>query len=200
MKKLLNTILILSFLCSDCAFLSAKEASLPNNNEVDYYKIAVGDKIDINVYEEPDLSGTFEVKEDGAIAFPLIGDVKIVDMTKKEVEDKISELLKDGYLVNPYVRVSVGKFGTRNILIMGHVGRPGSYPLPEDGNPTILKAIAESGGFTAMADINGTRIIRTISGGKKVTINPHMSAIITGREQDISLEPGDLIIVPERLF
>ncbi|MCX5686502.1 MAG: polysaccharide export protein [Candidatus Omnitrophica bacterium] len=196
MKKSIKILLIGSFFfLLTCPAFSAKDEA-----GSEYYKIAAGDNLEIVVYEEEDLSGQFEVKEDGTITFPLVGPVHVVGLAKKEAEDKLRALLKDGYLVDPYVRIIVGKFGTRNILIVGHVGRPGSYPLPEDGNPTILKAIVESGGFTQMADPNGTRIIRTAPGGKKVTINPRIGDIMSGRRQDISLEPGDLIVVPERLF
>jgi polysaccharide export outer membrane protein len=201
-KTVLSTILIIS------AFLSIqlpsmaeeKPAVIASETEGESYKIAVRDNIDIIVYDEEDLSGIYEVKEDGTITYPLIGRIKIMGLTKKELEDRLIELLKDGYLVNPYVRVNIPKYGTRNIMVLGNVVKPGAYQLPEDGNPTILKAIADVGGFTPMANPNGTRIIRTLSGGKKTTINPRINDIMSGRKPDINLEPGDLIVVPERLF
>lgn len=196
MKKNIKILLVGSLFF----LLTYSVSSAKNEAESEYYKISAGDKLKIVVYEESDLSGDFEVKEDGTITFPLLGPTKVVNLTTKEMEDKLVALLKDGYLVNPYVRVVVDKFGTRNILILGYVGKPGAYKLPEDGNPTILKAIVESGGFTPMADPNGTRIIRTMSSGKKVTINPRIGDIINGRRQDVNLEAGDLIVVPERLF
>lgn len=184
--------------------VSAKDepaSTIPNTDkENESYKIAARDNINITVYDEGDLSGEFEVKEDGTITYPLLGRIKVAGLTKKELEDKLDELLKDGYLVNPYVRVSIPKYGTRNIMILGHVGRPGAYPLPEDGNPTILKAIVDVGGFTQMANSDGTRIIRTLPSGKKITLNPHINQVMSGRKPDLDLEPGDLIIVPERLF
>lgn len=196
MKKNIKILLVGSLFF----LLTYSVSSAKNEAESEYYKISAGDKLKIVVYEESDLSGDFEVKEDGTITFPLLGPTKVVNLTTKEMEDKLRVLLEDGYLVNPYVRVVVDKFGTRNILILGYVGKPGAYKLPEDGNPTILKAIVESGGFTPMADPNGTRIIRTMSSGKKVTINPRIGDIINGRRQDVNLEAGDLIVVPERLF
>jgi len=196
MKKNIKILLVGSLFF----LLTYSVSSAKNEAESEYYKISAGDKLKIVVYEESDLSGDFEVKEDGTITFPLLGPTNVVNLTTKEMEDKLVALLKDGYLVNPYVRVVVDKFGTRNILILGYVGKPGAYKLPEDGNPTILKAIVESGGFTPMADPNGTRIIRTMSSGKKVTINPRIGDVINGRRQDVNLEAGDLIVVPERLF
>lgn len=196
MKKSIKVLLISAlFFLLTCATSLAKDEA-----ESEYYKIAVGDKLDIVVYQENDLTGKFEVKEDGTITFPLIGPIHIAGLARKTAEDKLCDMLKDGYLVEPYVRITIDKFGTRNILIVGYVGKPGAYKLPEDGNPTILKAIVESGGFTQMADPNGTRIIRTASNGKKITLNPRIGDIMNGRRQDINLEPGDLIVVPERLF
>jgi protein involved in polysaccharide export with SLBB domain len=202
MKK--NIVLILSavsfFVFSSPFSASAGEKSVAVEGDSEYYRIAAGDRIDITVYDEEDLSGQFEVKEDGSISYPLVGSVKVLSMTRSQLESRLAELLRDGYLVNPYVRVSIPKFGTRNILIIGHVAKPGAYTLPEDGNPTILKAIVDVGGFTQMANPSGTRIVRTTADGKKFTINPHVNEIMSGRRQDINLEPGDLIVVPERLF
>lgn len=195
-------IVALSFLAPFAApakeeFVSTTSAA---DKESDFYKIAARDNINITVYDEEDLSGLYDVKEDGTITYPLLGRVKVAGLTKKELEDRLTELLKNGYLVNPYLRVSIPKYGSRNIMILGHVGKPGAYPLPEDGNPTILKAIVDVGGFTQMANPGGTRIVRTLPDGKKVTINPRIGEIMTGRRPDIDLQAGDLIIVPERLF
>jgi polysaccharide export outer membrane protein len=197
MKKSIKISLIgIVFFLLICSVFSAKAGAASEG-----YKIAAGDELEIVVYQEGDLSGRFEVKEDGTVTFPLIGPIQIAGLAKKEAEDKLCVLLKDGYLVDPYVCITVNKFGVRNfpVLILGYVAKPGTYNMSKYGVPTILKAIVESGGFTQMADPNGTRIIR-MSNGKKLNINPYIGDIIKGRKQDIDLEVGDLIVIPERLF
>ena len=97
MKKIVKALcgIILLFLLTP-SISSAKSELLtssqkniePKNIDNEYYKISAGDKLKIVVYEEIDLSGDFEVKEDGTITFPLLGPIKVVNLTKKEMEDK----------------------------------------------------------------------------------------------------------------
>ncbi len=198
--------LIIGFVSTECS-LRTKELQAevnPKNTESDKkeepYRVAAGDMLSIRVRGEPDMSGQFQVRKNGAIKHPLLGQVQVSNLTMEEVENRLSELLKDGYLVSPYVLVSMGKLGSGKIMIVGQVGAPGVYPLAEDGMPTILRAILSSGGFTPLADQGGTRIIRQIPGGKKIKINPRIDDIMSGRKEDIRLESDDLIVVPERFF
>lgn len=164
------------------------------------YKVTVGDTISIQVYEEPDLSGDFEVKEDGTITYPLLGSVKVSSLSKSETESTITRLLEKDYLVNPYIHITIKKYHQQNIIILGCVQKPGSYPFPPDMNLTLLQAISIAGGFTGYASVNDTKLVRTSSGGKKNTIDARVNDIVNGRRKDIRLEANDLIFVPERLF
>ena len=159
-----------------------------------------GDTISIQVYEEPDLSGDFEVKEDGTITYPLLGSVKVSSLSKSETESTITRLLEKDYLVNPYIHITIKKYHQQNIIILGCVQKPGSYPFPPDMNLTLLQAISIAGGFTGYASVNDTKLVRTSSGGKKNTIDARVNDIVNGRRKDIRLEANDLIFVPERLF
>ena len=172
-------------------------ADIQNKDEA-HYKIAANDIINIQVYQEEDLSGEFEVKEDGTITYPLVGPVTVKGLIKLEVEKKITELLARDYLVNPYVHISVKVYG--NIMILGCVQKPGSYSFPQDKGMTLLQAISLSGGFTGYASVNGTKIVRATPDGKKMAIDPGMSDIIKGKRKDIDLKPDDLVFVPERIF
>ncbi len=168
--------------------------------EGEYYKVAIGDVLNVQVYQEEDLSGEFEVKEDGTITYPLLGSIKVANSTKSEVENTITQALAKDYLVNPYVHVSVKSYHQRNILVLGRVQKPGAYSFPENNKLTLLEAISLAGGFTGYASVGGTRVIRTSSGDKKSTIDPRLNEIMNGRRKDMMLETGDLIFVPERLF
>lgn len=70
-------------------------------------RISMGDRLDIQVYQEEDLSGEFPVNEDGTITYPLLGSIKVADLTRAQAEKNISESLEKDYLVRPYVHVSV---------------------------------------------------------------------------------------------
>jgi protein involved in polysaccharide export with SLBB domain len=93
------SVLAMSLLCLGGLALS----EVPDNN----YKISAGDMLEIRVYQEEDLGGEFTVNEDGAIAYPLLGLIKVANLTRTQAEKNITELLEKDYLVRAYVHVSV---------------------------------------------------------------------------------------------
>lgn len=201
MKKSLVVIFALALIFLAAPSFSGEKKALSSGRENEQYKVAAGDKLKITVYQEPDLTGSFEVKEDGTVTFPLLNQVYVKNLTKLEIEQKLSALLGKDYLVNPHVRVAIGSYTTkRRVLLLGHVQKPGTYNFPEGRNLTLLELITEAGGFTGYAAIKGTKIVRTLADDEKVVVDPHIKDIISGRRKDIELETGDLIIVPERLF
>ena len=193
MRRLIISLSLLSF------FLLHISSAVLSKEKNEHYRAATGDMLEITVYEEADLSGAFEVKENGAITYPLLGQIHVENLTKLEIEKKISSLLEKDYLVKPYVRVSIAS-DKRRVLILGHVKKPGTYELPEGRSFTLIELITLAGGFTGYAAANGTKIVRTQENDKKVVIDPHLNDIIKGRRKDIELKSGDLIIVPERFF
>ena len=176
-----------------------KEIRVEGERE-EVYEISKGDLLEISVYEEDDLSGQFKVKEDGTISYPLLGTVPMLGLSEIEAEKKIASLLRERYLVDPHVKIAVKEYHERITLVLGSVNKPGSYPFPEDRPLTFLEAISRAGGFSRYASPSGTRITRTMRGGKKKVIKPRVKDIISGRIDDVELEPGDIISVPERFF
>lgn len=162
--------------------------------KVSEYHLGVNDLLEIVVYQEPDLSKTTRVAPDGTISFPLLGVIYVKGLTAKELETKITELLRKDYLVNPQVSVFIREYS--KISVLGQVRFPGSYELK--AGLTVIDAIALAGGFTPDANIEDVKLIRTINNEKK-TIEINAKEIIEeGRkEKDIVLEPGDLLVVGE---
>ncbi len=106
------------------------------------YKLGVSDKVRILIFNEPTLSGEFNVNSNGAIAFPLIGDVKAEGRTTTEVGKEISDRLAEGYLRSPQVSIDVLTF--RPFFILGEVNKPGEYPYIN--GLTVLQAVATAEG------------------------------------------------------
>jgi polysaccharide biosynthesis/export protein len=165
------------------------------------YKINPFDVLDITVYQEPDLSKTVRVSEDGYISFPLIGKVAVAGLDVIAAEEKIAALLEKDYLKNPSVNVMVKEYNIKKVFVMGAVKTPGSYEIPQNKTLTVIEAIAMAGGFTSVAAENSTKIIRT-EDGKEQYIEVKVSDI-TGKgdkSQDLFLKPNDILYVPERVF
>ena len=152
----------------------------------DSHQLGAGDKLKITIFDEPDLSGEFELDGAGGVALPLIGQMQALDLSPRELEKRIEAKLLDGYLLRP--RVSIEVLSYRPFYIMGEVNQPGSYPYRAGLN--VLNAAALAGGFTYRADEGDIEISReAAAGGGRFEAAPQTEIM-----------PGDVIRVKERLF
>lgn len=158
------------------------------------YKIGAQDILRIDVWREDQLTRTVPVRPDGKITLPLLNDVQAVGLTPMELAGVIRDELKK-YVTNPQVTVSVAEINSRRIYVNGEVAKSGAYQLLP--HMTVLQALSGSGGFTAFARIKNIYILRS-ENGKPAKIPFNYKEAITGRnpEQNIELQPGDVIVVP----
>ncbi|MCX5715566.1 MAG: polysaccharide biosynthesis/export family protein, partial [Candidatus Omnitrophica bacterium] len=163
------------------------------------YRVKPLDTLTIKIYGEEELSGDYKVQKGGFIDMPLIRKVEVGGMTVYEIEDKIVSLLEKDYLVNPQVMINVKEYHSEKIVVLGQVVKPGNYELSSEEPITLLRAISMAGGFTNVAATNSVKIIR-IEKGNKTTITVDTREIIDGKKNDIMLQPGDLIMVPESFW
>ncbi len=156
------------------------------------YVIGLNDVLSIGVWKEPDHSAPRAVvRPDGMITMPMIGDVKAVGLTTKQLEEEITSKLT--VLVAPAVTVTVLEIQSLYVTITGNVAKQGAYPLTSP--MTVLELIGRAGGIVPdYAHGNRIKIIRKDGTLKYFNYND----VINGRslKQNIFLEPGDIIIVP----
>lgn len=150
------------------------------------YRLGPGDKLQVTVFGQPDLSGEFQVDGSGAISLPLIGEVKAGSRTLRELEAGITDALKPDYLKNP--RVSVQVLNYRPFYIIGEVNKPGSYPYVN--GMKVINAVALAGGYTYRARENQLFVTRGNDPEREKRPADHQTVIL----------PGDVIEVPERFF
>lgn len=156
------------------------------------YRISPNDLVQIDVYNEPDLSRQFRIASDGSISFPLIGAVSTSGLTAKELEVRINGLLEADYLIKPQVNVFVKEFAKYSIL--GNVKLPGVYQLKS--GLKLLDAIALAGGFTDKANVEDVKVIREVNGLKEnISINVKEISKEGAKEEDLIISPRDLIMV-----
>ena len=109
------------------------------------YRIGPGDVLNITVYDNDDLETMVRVGADGKIIFPLLGQVEVKDLSISQVSDKITQLLADGYLVNPQVNVFVKEFRSKKVVVLGRVRSPGLVEL--SGPISFLELVSKAGGL-----------------------------------------------------
>jgi len=165
------------------------------------YTLQPEDILQITVYQEPDLTSRVRVTNNFEITFPLLGRVSVAGLTVTQVQETLTRMLAEDYLVNPQVHVFVEAYRARTVFVTGSVSRPGSYPIPTDKPTTLMEAIAMAGGFADGAAANDTRIIR-IEDGKERTLVVRVNDIIKkgDKAKDVAVYPNDIIFVPESFF
>jgi protein involved in polysaccharide export with SLBB domain len=160
-------------------------------------QVGVDDTFDVRVYGEAELSGSFRVATDGTIDYPLAGRIQVSGLRTGEIQELLTAKLKDKYLKDPQIAVTIKDRNSKKIAVLGQVARPGQvgyYP-----NMTIVDAIASAGGFTGIAAKNSVNLRREVGGKIETRVYP-VADISEGRSQNVMVLPGDVLVVDERVF
>lgn len=169
---------------------SARASSVRWNEED--YRLGSGDKLRVEVYKQDQLSQSLQVRPDGKITLPLIGDVSAAGKTPMELRDVLTTSFKD-YVNNPVVTVIVQEAVAAQVHVIGEVGAPGTQVM--NGGVTVLQALAKAGGLREFADRNNIRILR-VNGARTETIPFNYKQALKGQIEPVYLQPGDTIVVP----
>jgi polysaccharide export outer membrane protein len=121
---------------------SKNPAHVNASTETGGYRLAPGDKLNIIIFDQPQLSGDFTVNSDGQILLPLAGEVKVGSLSLAEAQQRIQVQFADGILVHPVVSIRVTEY--RPIFVTGYVRKPGNYPFIFGAS--VKAAIAVAGG------------------------------------------------------
>jgi polysaccharide export outer membrane protein len=157
------------------------------------YKLVPGDKLRIEVYRDAQLSQSLQVRPDGKITLPLIGDVPAEGRTSNELREALVTSLKE-YNTNPVVTVIVVETNPPVFYVMGEVNSPGTFPIK--GQVSAVQALAMAGGFKDFAKTKDISILRKGSGGLQQTLKFNYKDALKGQGDNLYLRPGDTIIVP----
>ncbi|WP_246201129.1 polysaccharide biosynthesis/export family protein [Vibrio ziniensis] len=162
-----------------------QQADSQVHENLDDYLLGTGDRIEIIVYGEPDMSMKFKVSKSGVVNFPYIGEVVIAGRPPSAIETEIEERLRGDYLLNPSVTINMEAF--RLFYIFGEVTSPNGYEFQP--RLTVEQAIAIAGGFTDRADRGDISI-------RSGTTNE----VIEDVELTHPVQPGDTVIVEQSFF
>jgi polysaccharide export outer membrane protein len=157
------------------------------------YRIGVGDKLSIRVFQVPDLSfDTLVVDTSGNIQMPLINAVQASGLTAGELSREIGKQLESRYLRDPQVTVTVSEAASQKITVDGAVTQPGVYEMR--GTTSLLQAVAMARGPSRVADLSKVAVFRTVDGRRAVALFD-LEAIRRGRAEDPVVLGNDVIVV-----
>jgi polysaccharide export outer membrane protein len=159
--------------------------------------LGAGDVIEVRVYREAELSGIYQVGSDGVVVFPLCQRVQVANLTANTAADRFRDCLAAGFMRDPQVTVVVREYNSKKVFVFGEVQKPGTFPF-QDGM-SVVQAVTLAGGFTRTAAQNSTSVTRRVNGVEsKIRVN--VQDIALGKAPNFTLEPGDIVFVPESLF
>jgi polysaccharide export outer membrane protein len=156
-----------------------------------------GDVVEVRVYQEPELSGLYQVGPQGDVIFPLCKRVVVGGLSPNGAAERIRACLADGFMRDPQVSVLVKEYNSKKVFVFGEVQKPGTFTF-EDGM-SIVQAVTLAGGFTKTAAQNSTSVTRRVQ-GQELKVKVNVQDIALGKAPNFTLEPGDIVFVPESLF
>ena len=189
MSKLLRFMLSIAMAAS--ATVAGAQAQAKANGD---YKLAAGDTIKVQVYQNPDLTTEARVSESGTISYPLVGSVNVGGMTIPDAEKRIaSALQKSNILKQPQVNINVVQIRGNQVSVVGQVSKPGRIPL-ETFNMRLSEVIAAAGGITRDGD--ETVVVTGMRDGKPFRKEVDTASLMAGqRGDDIVVMSGDTVYV-----
>ena len=156
------------------------------------YRIAPLDKLTVKVLKMEDLTGEYNVDLAGNISMPLIGEVKAVNLTTAQLDERLTDKLGEKYLENPDVSVGIKESTSRVVTVDGAVKEAGAFPTI--GPTSLMRAVALAGGVTEDANPHRVAVFRTVNGQRQGAAFD-LVAIRRGQAQDPQIYPGDIVVV-----
>ena len=160
------------------------------------YKLGVGDVIEVEAYQEDEISGRFTVNAMGAVTYPLLGSVAVAGKTPAGVADLLESLLEKDYYVDVQLKVDVAVFASQPVTLLGEVQNPGTYYL--EGRMTLTELLAKAGGLRPSAGplLELRRTARVEGEGAPPPMDFPTAKLLTGEVgRDVVLQAGDVLFV-----
>lgn len=158
------------------------------------YTIGPGDVLEISVWRDESLNRKVVVPPDGVISFPLIGDINTTGMTVNALRNNVTKRLQE-YVQDAVVTVMLLEINSMNAYVIGKVKKPGAFPILIDTN--VMQILSMAGGLNPFASEKNIHILRK-SGDKTLKLPFNYKEVLNGKnmEQNIVLQPGDVVVVP----
>ena len=169
----------------------------------DKHKLMPGDRVSFQILEDRTNSIPLLVAESAELDLPYLGRVSVAGKTCKQAAADIKALLEKDYYYKATIIIGLDAltkvFG--KVYVFGPVRNPGPVEIPANETFTAGKAILRVGGFGDFANRKKVQVVRKTPSGNR-TFNVNLENVLEkGRtEEDITLEPEDLVIVPQRAF
>ncbi|MEA1994729.1 MAG: polysaccharide biosynthesis/export family protein [Campylobacterota bacterium] len=173
--------------------IKSKSAISEPQEKYESYRLGPHDVLEITILNRETITRKTEIRDDGMISFPLIGNIQIAGLTVPELQTLLTQRLSE-YITKPNIDIQIIKYGSLRVAVLGEVEQPGIIFLR--GKTTILEAVAMAGGITEDADLINTYLIR---GKDIIPIDFYALFKKSGLSQNIEVKKRDIVYIPNVL-
>jgi len=166
--------------------IAVPDVEVPTHVNVSDYRLGAGDRLNITVFNEKELSMEVRLSDAGSFLYPFLGEVIAKNKTISDLQFLLTENLRKGYLVDPKVYVSILEY--RPFFMNGEVSKPGGFPYQP--GLTIRKAISLAGGLTPRASLTKIYVVHE----NDPTGTPRLTTL------NAVIQPGDTITIEQSFF
>lgn len=159
------------------------------------YTLGKEDVVQISVQNQPEFSGQFVIGPDGKIQYSFVGDIEAAGLNKEELKEKLIKEL-ERFVKAPEISVAIVAYRSKNIYVLGEVGRPGKYPMKGDVI-SLREAIVEAGLPTREAAVRRVYIIKSdVEEPTYRKVDLYALLYKGNLKYNLDLFPGDIVAVP----
>ena len=172
----------------------------------DKYHLAIGDRLSFRIEEGEEDPKALTVTDSGDLEVPYIGRFPAENKTCKQLARELKKALEKDFYYQATVILAVDAMARSRgkVYLVGPVRVPGMQDIPSDEVLTLSKAIMRAGGFSDFADQHNVKVTRKVGPGvadTKTYVVDVAQILEKGKiERDVTLEPGDLVLIRERLI
>ena len=174
----------------------------PQTGSYDWnYLVGPGDAVNVFVWRNPDVSGSFPVRPDGKMTMNLIEDLQASGKTPTQLARDIEKALSK-YIQEPIATVivsgGIGPFD-QQLRVVGEAAKPQALNYRE--KMSLIDLMIQVGGLTDFAAGNKAYILRTVD-GKQQRLGVRLDDMLKGGDisANVDMRPGDVLVIPESLF
>lgn len=176
------------------ALLSKEDLALIEESNNPIYRMGSGDVVRLEVFGRPEVSGKHIVGPDGNISLPLAGDIRLMDHTREEGRDLVTQRLRH-FFTQPFVSLMVDEYTSNQVTVLGRVEHPGVQKFAQ--SPTLAEVLAGAGAMPIM-DKQATLTRCAIMRGRDKLIWVDLKALLNGDPAyNLRMKKGDIVFIPD---
>ncbi|OUD15415.1 SLBB domain-containing protein [Thioflexithrix psekupsensis] len=165
------------------------------------YRLGAGDRVAVQVWDHPELSGEHVIGPDGRVTLPISGEFTLAGLTREQAAIAINQQFLT-YYVDLTTTVKIEDYASNRILVLGRVARPGEVRFGM-GAPTLLEALAMAGGFDPGRSVSVAESLPltrcAVFRGRDQVIWIELAPLLMGRDLSLNLRlrRNDVVYVPD---